>query len=207
MTATARFDAAFARCPLIAILRGVQPGEAIALGEALVEAGITLLEVPLNSPEPHDSIERLTGALGARAVVGAGTVLDVEEVAAVAAARGTLIVAPNTERSVIAEAVRRGLVCIPGVATPSEALVALRTGASALKLFPAEGSSPAAMKAMKAILPSETRLIPVGGITPIGMRAWREAGAAGFGIGSALYRPGMTPSEVGAAAEQFVSAL
>lgn len=207
MTHAAAFDAAFASCPLVAILRGVRPEEVVPIGEALVEAGFTLIEVPLNSPEPLDSIARLSKALAGRATIGAGTVLDVEAVAAVEQSGGTLIIAPNADTAVIAEAARRGLVAVPGVATPSEAFAALRAGAAALKLFPAEGLSPAVVKAMRAVLPPETRLLPVGGITPAGMARWRAAGAAGFGLGSALYRPGTDAHEVGAAARAFISAF
>lgn len=207
MTHAAAFDAAFASCPLVAILRGVRPEEVVPIGEALVEAGFTLIEVPLNSPEPLDSIARLSKALAGRATIGAGTVLDVEAVAAVEQSGGTLIIAPNADTAVIAEAARRGLVAVPGVATPSEAFAALRAGAAALKLFPAEGLSPAVVKAMRAVLPPETRLLPVGGITPDGMARWRAAGAAGFGLGSALYRPGTDAHEVGAAARAFISAF
>lgn len=207
MTPLAQFDTAFARCPLVAILRGVQPNEVVPIGEALVEAGFTLVEVPLNSPKPYESIARLAQALEGRAAVGAGTVLDSEAVAAVAEAGGTLIIAPNTDGEVIAEAVCRELVPIPGVATPSEAFTALRAGAAALKLFPAEALSPAVLKAMRAVLPSDVRLLPVGGITPDAMAPWAAAGAAGFGLGSALYRPGMSAEDVGESARAFLSNL
>ena len=207
MTHRAAFDAAFARCPLVAILRGVRPDEIEPIGDALVVAGFTIIEVPLNSPDPLDSIARLARRLGARAVVGAGTVLRVEDVAAVEAAGGTLVIAPNADARVIAAAAARGLVPLPGIATPTEAFAALAAGAAALKLFPAEAASPAVLKAMRAVLPAGTRVLPVGGITPAALAPWRAAGAAGFGLGSALYAPGMTAADVGARAGGFVAAL
>ncbi|HET6524898.1 2-dehydro-3-deoxy-6-phosphogalactonate aldolase [Sphingopyxis sp.] len=207
MTHVAAFDAAFARCPLIAILRGVKPGEVETIGETLVEAGFTLIEVPLNSPDPLDSIGRLAGGLKGRAVVGAGTVLTTADVAAVADAGGTMIISPNTNIDVVAAAAGAGLVSLPGFATPSEAFAALAAGATALKLFPAEAASPAVLKAMRAVVPAGTRLLPVGGIAPETMAPWLAAGAAGFGLGSALYRPGMAASEVGDRARAFVAAL
>lgn len=207
MTHVATFDSAFARCPLIAILRGVKPDEVEAIGEALVEAGFTLIEVPLNSPDPLASIARLAERLKGRAVIGAGTVLTVENVAAVAAAGGTMIISPNTNIEVIAATAKAGLVSLPGFATPSDAFAALGAGATALKLFPAEGASPAVLKAMGAVVPAGTRLLPVGGIAPDNMDPWLAAGAAGFGLGSALYRPGMSATEVASRARDFISAL
>lgn len=201
------FDAAFARCPLVAILRGVRPDEVAPIGEALVAAGFTIIEVPLNSPDPLDGIARLARAVGDRAVVGAGTVLRVEDVAAVEQAGGSVIIAPNADVRVIAAAAARGLVALPGVATPTEAFAALDAGAAALKLFPAEAASPAVLKAMRAVLPKDVRVLPVGGITPEGMAPWRAAGAAGFGLGSALYATGLSADEVGARARAFVAAL
>ena len=206
MTARSDFDAAFARCPLVAILRGVSPHEIEAIGESLVQAGFSLIEVPLNSPDPLDSIARLARKFGGRVVVGAGTVLRVGEVAAVEAAGGTLIIAANADPSVIAEASRRGVVAIPGIATPTEAFAALNAGAAALKLFPAEAASPAVLAAMRAVLPLATRVLPVGGITPGGMAAWIAAGAAGFGLGSALYKPGFSAYDVGGRAREFIAA-
>jgi 2-dehydro-3-deoxyphosphogalactonate aldolase len=206
MTHRDRFDAAFARLPLVAILRGVRPDEVEAIGEALVEAGFAIVEVPMNSPDPLDSIARLARRLGDRAVVGAGTVLRVEDVAAVEAAGGTIVIAPNANPAVIAAAAARGLVALPGIATPTEAFAALEAGAAALKLFPAEAASPAVLKAMRAVLPKDTRVLPVGGIAPDTMAPWVAAGAAGFGLGSALYRPGMDAGAVGEAARAFVAA-
>jgi 2-dehydro-3-deoxyphosphogalactonate aldolase len=182
------FDDAFVKCPLIAILRGVKPDEVEAIGDALVEAGFTILEVPMNSPDPLDSIARLARRFEGRAVVGAGTVLRVEDVEAVGAAGGTLIIAPNANVRVIATAAEKGYVALPGIATPTEAFAALDAGAAALKLFPAE----------------DTRVLPVGGIVPELMADWRKAGAAGFGLGSALFAPGMTAADVGARASRFI---
>ena len=200
------FSDAMQQLPLVAILRGLHPAEALEIGDAVVGAGFRLLEVPLNSPEPLKSIallcERFPGAL-----VGAGTVLDAQQVREVHAAGGQLIVSPNFNPEVLAEAARLGLVSLPGVMTPTEAFGALAAGASGLKLFPAELASPAVVKALLAVLPPGTPLLPVGGITPAGMKAWREAGAAGFGIGSALYKPGKSAADVREAAAEFVAAF
>lgn len=207
MSHIATFDAAVRRCPLIAILRGVQPEEVVSIGEAVLDAGFTLIEVPLNSPDPLDSVARLANAFAGRAVVGAGTVLEEQEVDAVRAAGGTMIISPNASIDVIARTARVGLVSLPGIATPSEAFAALRAGATALKLFPAEGASPAVLKAMRAVLPSSVRVFPVGGITPDNLSGWIKAGAAGFGLGSALYTPGLTPEQVSSRARPFVAAF
>ncbi|MDT8761052.1 2-dehydro-3-deoxy-6-phosphogalactonate aldolase [Sphingomonas psychrotolerans] len=207
MSHVAAFDAAFARCPLIAILRGVKPDEVEGIGEALVDAGFTLIEVPMNSPDPLDSIARLARRLDGKAVIGAGTVLRPVQVEDVRAAGGTMIISPNANTEVIAATAAAGMVSLPGVVTPTEAFAAIDAGATALKLFPAEGSSPYVLKAMRAVLPKDMRLLPVGGVTPDNMGPWREAGAAGFGLGSALYKPGLTAAEVGERARAFVSAL
>jgi len=207
VTSLAAFDAAFASCPLIAILRGVRPDEVVAIGEELVAAGFTLIEVPMNSPDPLDSVARLVAALGDRAMIGAGTVLTVDQVAGMRDAGGRMVISPNTNSDVIRASAAAGLVSLPGIATPSEALAALDAGATALKLFPAEAASPTVLKAMRAILPSGLRVLPVGGIVPEGMAPWHEAGAAGFGLGSALYKAGMSAAEVGARARAFVAAL
>jgi 2-dehydro-3-deoxyphosphogalactonate aldolase len=207
MSHIAEFDAAFRRCPLIAILRGVAPDEVVRIGEALVEAGFSLIEVPLNSPDPLDSLARLARAFAGRAVVGAGTVLRETDVAAVQTAGGTMIISPNVNVDVIAATASAGLVSMPGVATPSEAFAALEAGASALKLFPAEGASPAVLKAMRAVLPHGVRVLPVGGITPDSLATWLSAGAAGFGLGSALYTPGLAAGEVAVRARTFIAAL
>jgi len=207
MTHIAAFDAAFARCPLIAILRGVKPDEVEAIGDELVEAGFTLIEVPMNSPDPLDSVARLAKRFAGRAVIGAGTVLREEQVAAVQEAGGTMIISPNANLKVIAASAAAGLVSLPGIFTMSEAFAALDAGATALKLFPAEAASPTVLKAMRAVLPREARVLPVGGITPENMEPWRAAGAPGFGLGSAVYKPGMSAAEVGANARAFVAAL
>ena len=201
------FDQAFNRCPLIAILRGVRPDEVEAIGDALVDAGFTLIEVPMNSPDPLDSIGRLARRFAGRAIVGAGTVLRPEDVEAVRAAGGTMIISPNANTAVIAASASAGLVSLPGTSTPTEAFAALDAGATALKLFPAEGSSPGVLKAMLAVLPKGTRVLPVGGVSPDLVAPWLKAGAAGFGLGSALYKPGMTAADVGAHAQAFVAAL
>ena len=192
--------------PLVAILRGVTPDEALAIGEALVGAGFRAIEVPLNSPEPLASIRVLADAFGERALVGAGTVRDPADVARIAAAGGRLVVMPHGDAAVIGAAKGRGLLCVPGVATPTEAFAALDAGADALKLFPAEGLPPAVVKAWRAVLPEDVWLLPVGGIRPDSMRPYLAAGANGFGLGSALYKPGMTPAEVAANARTFVHA-
>ncbi|KQM22362.1 2-dehydro-3-deoxy-6-phosphogalactonate aldolase [Sphingomonas sp. Leaf24] len=200
------FDTAFARCPLVAILRGVQPHEVEAIGDALIDAGFAIVEVPLNSPDPYESITRLSKKLDGYAAVGAGTVLSVEQVDRVEAAGGTLIISPNANPAVISAAAERGLVAMPGIATPTEAFAALEAGAAALKLFPAEAASPAAMKAMRAVLPRDVRMLPVGGIVPSVLADWHKAGAAGYGLGSALYVPGMDAETVGERARAFVAA-
>jgi len=207
VTDNAAFDAAFAACPLVAILRGVRPDEVVAIGEQLVAAGFTLIEVPMNSPDPLDSVARLVAALGDRAMIGAGTVLTPAQVDSVREAGGRMVISPNMNADVIRASVAAGMVSLPGIATPTEALAALDAGATALKLFPAEAASPAVLKAMRAILPRETRVLPVGGIVPDGIGSWREAGAAGFGLGSALYKPGLSADAVGANARAFVAAL
>jgi 2-dehydro-3-deoxyphosphogalactonate aldolase len=207
VSAITDFDVAFVELPLVAILRGVQPDAVEAIGEALVEAGFRLIEVPLNSPDPFDSIGRLAKTLDGRAIVGAGTVLSPADVDRVAGAGGTMIISPNANLDVIARSAAAGLVSLPGIATPSEAFAALGAGANALKLFPAEGASPAVLKAMRAVLPAATRVLPVGGIDPTNMAPWIAAGAAGFGLGSALYKPGLTAGDVGANARAFIDGL
>lgn len=200
-----KFAVHFQNLPLIAILRGLTPEEAPAICEALAAAGFGLIEVPLNSPQPLDSIAQLASA-HPQALVGAGTVLTVAQVRDVHAAGGQLIVSPNFDAAVVREAVALGMVCLPGIATPTEAFGALQAGAHGLKLFPAEAASPAVLKAMLAVLPAGTLMVPVGGITPQNMAAYRAAGASGFGIGSALYQPGRTAAEVGTQAGVFARA-
>ena len=205
MTPDEKFAAAAADLPLVAILRGLPPADALAVGQALVAHGMSLIEVPLNSPQPLTSIAALAAALP-EALVGAGTVLTPRQVREVHAAGGQLIVSPNFNAEVMAEALRLGLICLPGVMTPTEAFAALAAGADGLKLFPAEMVSPAIVKALRAVLPADALLLPVGGITPDTMGAYRAAGANGFGLGSALYRPGMAATEVARHAAAFVSA-
>lgn len=198
-------QARLAELPLVAILRGLRPQEALPVGTALVEAGFRILEVPLNSPDPFASIEALATALRGRALVGAGTVTAPDEVDRLRRAGGGLVVMPHGDPLVIRAAKAAGLACTPGVATPTEAFAALRAGADALKLFPAETLGPAALKAWIAVLPPGTPVLPVGGITPETMRLWCQAGAAGFGLGSALYRPGYLPAAVAERAAAFVA--
>jgi 2-dehydro-3-deoxyphosphogalactonate aldolase len=197
--------AAMAKLPLVAILRGITPPEAQGVGAALVDAGWQLIEVPLNSPEPLRSIATLATSFPG-ALVGAGTVRTAEEVRAVHDAGGRLIVSPHFDRAVVEAAAKLGMATLPGIATPSEAFAALAAGASGLKLFPAEMIPPAAVKAMRAVLPADTLLLPVGGITADSMAAYRSSGANGFGIGGALYRPGAAVADVAAAARRFADA-
>jgi len=204
MTADQKFTEALKSLPLIAILRGLTPAEAMPIGQALVSTGWTLIEVPLNSPQPLDSIAAMVSAFP-QALIGAGTVLTVSDVRNVHAAGGQLIISPNFNPAVVHEAVRLGLVCLPGVMTASEAFAALDAGATGLKIFPAEMASPAVVKALRAVLPTGAVVVPVGGITPSNMQAYLSAGASGFGIGSALYKPGMTVSTVTVNATQFIA--
>ena len=192
--------------PLVAILRGLAPDEAVATGRAIVAAGFRVLEVPLNSPQPLDSIARLAEALGANVLLGAGTVMTPAQVDAVANAGGRLIVMPHADTSVIRAAKAAGLLCVPGVATPTEAFAALAAGADGLKLFPAEQFSPAVLKAWRAVLPRTVPVLPVGGIAPDTMAPWIAAGATGFGIGSALYAPGRSLDDTTQRARAFAQA-
>jgi len=201
-----QFDHAFTACPLVAILRGLTPDEAPSIGDALVAAGFTLIEVPLNSPDPLRSIAILAERLAGRAMVGAGTVLSPEQVDAVAQAGGTLIVSPNTDAAVIRATVTKELISLPGYYTPSEAFTALAAGATALKLFPADGATPAFLKAQRAVLPRDRRILAVGGVSPDNMASWQAAGADGFGLGSNLYRPGKPAADVANDAAAFIAA-
>lgn len=205
MTPSQKFALHFQTLPLIAILRGLTTTEAPAIGEALMQAGFGLLEVPLNSPQPLESI-RLLAKAHPRTLVGAGTVLTAQQVRLVHEAGGELIVSPNFNADVVREAVRLGMVCLPGIVTPTEAFGALEAGAHGLKLFPAEAASPASLKAMLAVLPVGTLMVPVGGITAANMGPWLAAGAHGFGLGSALYRPGKRAEAVRQDASAFVAA-
>lgn len=203
---TARFTAALHTLPLVAILRGVRPTEAVAIGLALEAAGFGLVEVPLNSPQPFDSIAALRRALAPSTLVGAGTVTRVADVQRLRDLGAELVVMPHADTAVVRAAKAAQMLCVPGVATPTEAFAALDAGADALKLFPAELVTPAVLKALRAVLPAGVPLLPVGGITPASLAAWRAAGAAGFGLGSALYKPGSSAAEVAARATEFVRA-
>jgi 2-dehydro-3-deoxyphosphogalactonate aldolase len=203
---TERLRAALHTLPLVAILRGVRPTEVVAIGLALEAAGFGLVEVPLNSPLPFDSIAALRRALAPSTLVGAGTVTCVSDVQRLHDLGADLVVMPHADAAVVRAAKAAQLLCVPGVATPTEAFAALDAGADALKLFPAELVTPAVLKAMRAVLPAGVPLLPVGGITPASLAAWRAAGAAGVGLGSALYKPGSSVAEVAARAAEFALA-
>jgi 2-dehydro-3-deoxyphosphogalactonate aldolase len=200
------FNSAFEALPLVAILRGLRPQEAEAMGAVLYEAGFRMIEVPLNSPQPLESIALLSRSLPSDTLLGAGTVLSVQAVQDVKNAGGKLIVMPHADTEVIRAAKAAGMYCVPGAATPTEAFAAVHAGADAVKLFPAELITPTLVRAMRAVLPPALRLLPVGGITPEGMAAYRAAGVAGFGLGGALYQPGLSVDEVGERARAFVRA-
>ncbi len=195
------------RCPLIAILRGVRPHEVAAIAAAVDSAGIAIVEVPLNSPDPLASIATLARDLGARLLIGAGTVMTEAQVATIAHAGGKLIVTPHADPALTRAAKAHGLIAVPGFFTPAEAFAMLAAGADALKLFPAEAASPAVLRALRAVLPTNTAVLPVGGIDAGSIPAWRAAGAAGFGIGSAIYKPGDTAETVAAKARALLASL
>lgn len=197
---------AIAPLPLIAILRGISPKETPEVGAALFDAGFRIIEVPLNSPEPYDSIRLLARRYGDRALIGAGTVLAPTEVDRVAEAGGALVVAPNGDAAVVRRARERGLLSLPGFFTPTEAFRMIEAGADGLKFFPAEGASPAALKALKAVLPPGVAVVPTGGIDAGNMKEWREAGAAALGVGGSLYKPGMDLKTLEANAQRLVAA-
>ena len=197
---------ALTACPLVAILRGVHPFECVEIGNVLVDAGFTIVEVPLNSPEPLKSIELLSTALGERALVGAGTVIDPHHVEQIAQAGGRLIVMPHADPAVVIEAKALGLFALPGFSTPTEAFSVLNAGADGLKLFPAEANPPGVLRALRAVLPRAVPVLPVGSITVENMGAYWDAGANGFGLGSALYRAGATAQQVRQSAAAFVAA-
>lgn len=203
----ALFHRYFDLCPLVAIIRGVTPDEVVAVGEAIFAAGIRIIEVPLNSPDPLESIRRMSSAMGDRALIGAGTVLTVQQVHDVQQAGGKLVVSPNTNVNVIRATAAAGMVSTPGYFTPSEAFAALDAGATALKLFPAEAATPAVVKAQRAVLPKDLPLLIVGGVSPHTMGPWLAAGADGFGLGSGVFVTGRSPDEVGKRARAYVDAL
>lgn len=194
-------------CPLIAILRGITPDETDAIGDVLIEAGFRVIEVPLNSPDPFVSIERMADRFGRSALIGAGTVMTPGDVDRVKAAGGRLIVMPHSDLDVVRHAKSAGLAVAPGVATPTEAFAALAAGADALKLFPAEMITPAVVKSIRAVLPKSALLVPVGGISASNIPAYRAAGANAFGIGSTLYSPGKSAAAVKASAADLIAAL
>jgi 2-dehydro-3-deoxyphosphogalactonate aldolase len=196
-----------ARCPLVAILRGIRPEEAEAVGAALAEAGIAIIEVPLNSPDPLASIERLARRFGDTLLIGAGTVMTATQIAQITAAGGRIIVTPHADAALVRAAKGMGLLACPGMFTPTEAFSLLEAGADGLKLFPAEAASPAVLRAIRAVLPPDALVLPVGGIAADNLAPWRAAGASGFGIGSAIYKPGDSAAVVGEKARRLVAAL
>ena len=195
------------QCPLVAIVRGLTPADAEAVGDSVGEAGIRIIEVPLNSPDPLKSIELLARKFGDSMLVGAGTVLTVTQVAQVRDAGGRIIVSPDTNTDVIAASAESGLVSSPGYFTPSEAFAAIHAGATGLKLFPAEAASPSVLKAQLAVIPKDVPVMAVGGIKPDNMRPWLDAGAAGFGLGSGLYKPGQSAAETLDKARAYVAGV
>jgi 2-dehydro-3-deoxyphosphogalactonate aldolase len=201
------FTDALAACPLVAILRGVKPDECLDIGRALLDARFAIIEVPLNSPEPFESIALLARELGERALIGAGTVTSPQQVDEVAQAGGRLIVMPHGDAKVVVEAKALRLTALPGFATPTEAFAMLEAGADGLKLFPAEANPPKVLKALRAVLPRAVPIIPVGSIGVDNMGEYWAAGANGFGLGSSLYKPGATPAQVGKNAAKFRAAV
>ena len=195
------------RWPLVAILRGIKPGETLDIGTVLVEAGFCIIEVPLNSPEPFASIIKLSKRFADTVLIGAGTVTNWEQVAKVADAGGRIIVMPHADERIVEAAKRRNLYVVPGFATATEAFRMIDAGADAIKLFPAEANPPKVLKALRAVLPVDIPVLPVGGITPGNMKEYWEAGADGFGLGSALYKPGDTAAKVAQSAADFRAAL
>jgi len=201
------FRDAFSKCPLVAILRGVEPLAAVEIGRVLIDAGFCILEVPMNSPQPLNSIALLSKAFAGKALVGAGTVTAPDQVLKVGEVGGRWIVRPHADAWVVRATKAGGLYALPGFATPTEAFAMIAAGADALKLFPAEANPPKVLKAMRAVLPKEMPILPVGSITPDNMGEYWAAGASGFGLGSALYKPGAQPAQVAENARAFMSAL
>jgi 2-dehydro-3-deoxyphosphogalactonate aldolase len=201
------FDSWLQKSPLIAILRGVRPHEVCEIAAAIIDAGILIIEVPLNSPEPFDSIRRAASAFGSRALVGAGTVLRPEDAVAVHAAGGALVVTPHADAAVVARTRELGMIAVPGFFSPTEAFHMIELGAAGLKLFPAEAASPRVLRSLRAVLPRTVPILPVGGIDAATIGGWLEAGADGFGIGSALYKPGLDSKEVAERARALMAAL
>jgi 2-dehydro-3-deoxyphosphogalactonate aldolase len=193
-------------CGIVAILRGVTPDEVVAVSQTLYDAGIRVVEVPLNSPEPFTSIEKLSKALADKMIIGAGTVLSVQDVNLLKAHGGQISVSPDCNEAVIARAKELGMEPLPGVFTPTEAFSAIRAGAKHLKLFPAEVASPQTIKAWKAVLPKDVKIYAVGGVTPDNMGDWLSAGASGFGIGSSIFKPGLNMAKISESAHSLVSA-
>ncbi len=204
---TIDFAQAMAGCPLVAVLRGITPADVVPVTQVLVGAGFTMVEVPLNSPDPFVSIAAIAEDFADRALVGAGTVLSVDDVGRVQDAGGSLIVMPHADTAVVEEAKRRNMVCLPGFSTPTEGFAALAAGADGLKMFPAEMLPPAALKAMRAVLPKDAIVLAVGGIVPGKMASYWQVGASGFGLGGALYAPGDTPAQVAGKGIPFVTEI
>ena len=202
-----RLNGFIRECPLVAIIRGVTPDVAEATGRAILEAGIRIIEVPLNSPDPLESIRILAETIGDQALIGAGTVLNVDQVSQVRAAGGSLVVSPNTDTDVIRATVSSGMASCPGYFTPSEGFAALAAGADALKLFPAEAATPTVVKAQRAVISREVPLLVVGGVAPDNMQPWLDAGATGFGLGSGLFKPGQSAAETAAKARAYVEGV
>lgn len=205
-TSSLNFKTLIKQMPLVAILRGLEPDQAIAVGQLLIDAGFGIIEVPLNSPDPLESIAALSDKFGAEALIGAGTVMSAKDAELVAHAGGRLIVSPHTDPEIIRAAKRLGCVALPGIATPSEAFTALKAGADGLKLFPAEALPPKVLKAMLAVVPTDTLFLPVGGITVETIPEYWQAGARGFGLGSALFKPGKPLAEIKTSARDFTRA-
>ena len=203
----ARLQPWLERCPLVAILRGINPAEVVDVGVVLRDAGFSVIEVPMNSPDAFTSIALLAGRFGEALLIGGGTVMDTTQVARIADAGGRLVVMPHADAAVVEAAKKRGMVCLPGFATPTEAFAMIAAGADGIKLFPAEANPPSVLRAMRAVLPKEVPVLPVGGITPETMAGYWQAGASGFGLGSALYRPGDSAEAVSGNATRFMKAL